>query len=96
MNRLVVTASLVEISTMRYTPAGLPAIDVLLEHVSHLEEAGVERLVKATLKTRALGELSKTVSSLPLGSERRFEGFLATPNLTKSLIFHLTQIHQIS
>ncbi len=81
---------------MRYTPAGLPALDVLLEHVSHLEEAGVERLVKATLKTRALGDLAKTMSALPLGSERRFEGFLATPAMTKSVIFHLTQIHQIS
>jgi primosomal replication protein N len=96
VNRLVLTASLVEISTMRYTPAGLPAIDVLLEHVSHLEEAGLERVVKATLKTRALGDLAKTISALPLGSERQFEGFLATPNQTKSVIFHLTQIQPIS
>jgi primosomal replication protein N len=96
VNRLVLTASLVEISAMRYTPAGLPAMDVILEHESHLEEAGLERIVKATLKTRALGELAKTISELPLGSERRFEGFLATPKQTKSVIFHLTQIHQIS
>jgi primosomal replication protein N len=96
VNHLVLTASLAEISAIRYTPAGLPALDVLLEHESHLEEAGVERIVKATLKTRALGELAKTLSTLPLGTERRFEGFLSTPHLAKSVIFHLTQIHQIS
>ena len=43
---------------MRYTPAGLPALDLRLEHASQIEEAGQQRDVKANLKTVALGSVA--------------------------------------
>jgi len=96
VNRLVLTASLVEIAPLRYTPAGLGAADVFLEHESELQEAGVNRLVKASLRGRALGELAEKIIKLPLGSRCEFEGFLASPRNSRSVVFHLTQFHQIS
>ncbi len=96
MNRLVLTALLVEIAPLRYTPAGLSAADVLLEHESELLEAGVSRQVKASLRGRALGELAEKIIKLPLGSHCEFEGFLASPKNSKSVVFHLTQFNQIS
>jgi primosomal replication protein N len=96
VNHLVLTASLVEIAPLRYTPAGLGAADVLLEHESELKEAGVNRLVKATLRGRALGELAEKIIKLPLGSQCEFEGFLASPRNSRSVVFHLTQFNQIS
>ncbi|MEP7102565.1 MAG: primosomal replication protein N, partial [Burkholderiales bacterium] len=36
MNRLVLTAQLVERGALRYTPAGLPALDLSLKHESEV------------------------------------------------------------
>jgi primosomal replication protein N len=96
VNRLVLTASLVEIAPLRYTPAGLSAADVLLEHESELKEHGVTRQVKASLRGRALGELAEKMIKLPLGTQCEFEGFLASPRNSRSVVFHLTQFNQIS
>jgi primosomal replication protein N len=80
---------------MRYTPAGLPALDVVLEHESQIEEAGLQRTVKATLRTRALGELAQRLIKVSPQQEVQFEGFLATPRNSKGVIFHLTHFQQI-
>lgn len=96
MNHLVLTASLVEIAPLRYTPAGLSAVDVQIEHESELKEASVSRQVKASLRGRALGELAEKIIKLPLGSHCEFEGFLASPRNSRSVVFHLTQFKQIS
>jgi primosomal replication protein N len=75
---------------MRYTPAGLPALDVVLEHESKVIEAGVERVVMATLRTRALGELAQKLFNMNPQQVVQFEGFLATPRNSRGVIFHLT------
>jgi primosomal replication protein N len=75
---------------MRYTPAGLPALDVVLEHESKVIEAGVERVVMATLRTRALGELAQKLFNMNPQQLVQFEGFLATPRNSRGVIFHLT------
>ena len=81
---------------MRYTPAGLPALDIRLEHESSIEEAGQQRQVSLALRAVAFGSLAERLVHQQLGSSWQFTGFLATPAMTKSVIFHLTQIHQIS
>ena len=43
MNRLVLQAQLVERSAPRYTPAGLPALDLSLRHESTVSEDGQPR-----------------------------------------------------
>jgi len=86
----------VEASALRYTPAGLPAIDVILEHESEIQEAGQKRQVKATVKTVALGSLAEQIAHLPLGSLWQFSGFLASPRNSKNVIFHIQDFQQIS
>ena len=85
-----------EASALRYTPAGLPAIDVILEHESEIQEAGQKRQVKATVKTVALGSLAQQIAQLPLGSLWQFSGFLASPRNSKNVIFHIQDFQQIS
>jgi primosomal replication protein N len=53
-NQLVLTASIAEIEALRYTPAGLPALNMRLEHESEVQEAGQTRQVKAAVKAVAL------------------------------------------
>jgi primosomal replication protein N len=62
---------------LRYTPAGIPAIDFVLEHSSVQVEAGSERRVRCTIQAVALGEVAGAVKALPAARAVRITGFLA-------------------
>jgi primosomal replication protein N len=61
VNRVELTACIVEVNALRYTPAGLPALDLRLEHESSVEEAGQARQVKAAVKAVALGSIAERI-----------------------------------
>jgi primosomal replication protein N len=96
LNQVVLKACVVEVSTLRYTPAGLPAVDLILEHESEIQEAGQKRQVKASVKTVALGSLAERLAQLPLGSPWQFSGFLASPRHSKNVVFHIQDFQQVS
>ncbi|SFE72180.1 restart primosome assembly protein PriB [Paracidovorax wautersii] len=79
---------------MRYTPAGLPALDLRLEHESQQQEAGAQREVRAAVKAVAFGALAERLARQALGSRWKFQGFLATPRNGKGLVFHIQDIQQ--
>ena len=91
-NRTLVTAVLAEIKVLRYTPAGLPAVDVVLEHRSQQQEAGQARQVNALLKAVAFGALAERIARQAVGSVWTFQGFLATPRNSKTLVLHVQDI----
>ncbi len=93
-NQLVLTASIAELSALRYTPAGLPALDLRLEHESLLQEAGQDRQVKASAKAVAFGALAERLVKQAVGSSWRFQGFVATPRNGKNLVFHIQDFSQ--
>ena len=88
-NQLLLTASLVALDALRYTPAGLPALNVKLEHESSLMEAGQARAVKAAIKAVAFGTVAERLAKQAIGSVWSFSGFLATPFNGKHVVFHL-------
>lgn len=96
MNQLALTACIAEAKALRYTPAGLPALDLRLEHESSIEEAGQTRQVKAAVKAVALGAVAERLGSQPIGSAWRFSGFLATPRNGKYVVFHIQEFQQAS
>lgn len=96
MNHIVLNACIAEVSTLRYTPAGLPALDLRLEHESDIEEAGQQRQVKASVKTVAIGNLAERLVHQPLGSAWQFTGFLASPRNSKNVVLHIQNFQQIS
>lgn len=81
---------------MRYTPAGLPALDLQLEHESQVMQAGLLRSVKASFKAKALGTEAEKLAQQALGSAWQFTGFLASAPRGKNLIFHIQQFQAIS
>ena len=93
-NSLVLTACVAELGALRYTPAGLPALDLKLEHESTLEEAGTPRQVKAALKAVAFGAIAERLARQALGSLWRFQGFLATPGNGKHPVLHIQDFQQ--
>jgi primosomal replication protein N len=76
-NRLVLDATLAERGDLRYTPAGIPAVECLLRHASTQEEAGGERKVECELAAVAFGEPALSLARLPNGTALRCRGFLA-------------------
>ena len=93
-NQLVLTACIAERDALRYTPAGLPALNMRLDHESELQEAGQTRQVKAALKAVAFGAIAERLVSQAIGSAWRFNGFLATPRNGKHVVFHIQEFQQ--
>ncbi len=94
MNRVELTACIAELNALRYTPAGLPALDLRLEHESSTEEAGRARQVKAAVKAVALGAVAERIGRQAVGSVWRFTGFLATPRNGKHVVLHIQEFQQ--
>ena len=93
-NQLVLTACIAGIDSLRYTPAGLPALNIRLEHESEIQEAGQPRQVKATLKAVAFGAVAERLAQQAIGSAWRLNGFLATPRNGKHVVFHIQEFQQ--
>jgi primosomal replication protein N len=93
-NTLVLGACIAEAEAMRYTPAGLPALNLKLEHESDVQEASQIRQVKAALKAVAFGSVAERLVKQAIGSVWRFTGFLATPKNGKNVVFHIQEFSQ--
>ena len=89
MNTLKLTARITELNAQRYTPAGIPAADLLLDHEGESEETGQMRKVTLSVKAVALGSLAETICKLPIGSRHLFTGFLAATRNGKGSVFHV-------
>jgi primosomal replication protein N len=93
MNRLVLNAQLVERGALRYTPAGLPALDLSLKHESEVTQDGQPRQVWFEIKARAIGQgITQRVASLQMGSSHGFAGFLGSQRNGRGVVFHVTEL----
>ena len=94
MNRTELKACIAVQAALRYTPAGLPALDLILEHASEVEEAGQMRKVQLKLRALAIGSLAERLGKQAVGSVWLFQGFLATPRQGKSVVLHIQEFQQ--
>jgi primosomal replication protein N len=94
VNRTELSACIAEQAALRYTPAGLPALDLILEHASDVEEAGQIRKVQLKLRALAIGPLAERLVKQAVGSVWTFKGFLATPRQGKSVVLHIQEFQQ--
>lgn len=92
MNRLLLSATLLERGPLRYTPAGIPALDLLLQHASEVEQAGQPRKVSLEIRALAVGEVTAPLAALALGSRAEFAGFLAATRNGRGSVFHVTEV----
>ncbi len=92
MNRLILAAELEERGATRYTPAGLPALDLSLKHESEVMEDKQPRKLVMTMRAVAIGEITRKVAALPLGQRATYAGFIAPSRNGKGLVFHVTDV----
>jgi primosomal replication protein N len=77
VNRLTIDVMLAECGDLRYTPAGVPALECVLKHASVQHEAGGNRKVDCELAAVAFGEPAIALAKVPTGTALRCQGFLA-------------------
>jgi primosomal replication protein N len=92
-NRLVISGQLLELDSMRYTPAGLERIQMKIRHASTQQEASVQRQVQCEIPALALGEAARQAARLQIGQQVTAEGFLAQRSLRSTqLVLHIERI----
>ena len=93
MNRVALQGTLAELGALRYTPAGIPAIDLRIQHASEQPEAGGLRQVNVELSAVAFGTLATQLSASRLGCTLSVIGFLAAKSQRSTkIVLHLTNI----
>ncbi len=76
-NRLTLDARVQSRDALRFTPAGVPALDLHLVHESMQIEAGGERRVACELSAVAMGPVARALADVAPGALIRCRGFLA-------------------
>ena len=95
MNQIELTARIAELSPLRYTPAGLPAANLVLEHESEQSEAASVRQVRLSIRAVAFGAMAEQLAQMDLARSFRFKGFLASARTNKSIVFHILELNTL-
>ncbi|MFM8511200.1 MAG: primosomal replication protein N [Betaproteobacteria bacterium] len=95
-NRLSLSGVVKERSALRYTPAGLPALDLVLEHQSVVQEEGVPRKVTMDCKAVCIGTTAVKAQQLAMDEPVDFQGFLAPARNGRGLVFHITSLQRLN
>jgi primosomal replication protein N len=75
-NEVVIDGLLLKRGTLRHTPAGIPAINLVIDHRSIQIEAGGRREARCEVDAVAIGEIAVTLSKHKLNRPLQFSGFL--------------------
>ncbi len=82
-----------ELGALRYTPAGVPAVEFRICHESSKLEAGSERRVRAEIAALAFDKVARQVATAGLGSALKAQGFLAAKSRRSAkIVLHVTNI----
>ncbi len=95
-NRIVLSGKILAIDPLRYTPAGIPALNLILGHSSRQVEAGMERDVECEVQLVALGELAQQTAHCKVEDGIKVQGFLARKSRKSThLVLHANRIELI-
>ena len=96
-NQVVIDGRLLRRNVLRYTPAGTPAIDILIGHTSIQTEAGSPRKTRCEIEAIAIGDTAVRVSAVKLNQRLQISGFLAQRSVSNSkLVLHVVKVDTIS
>ena len=98
-NRLTLTATLTAKDPLRYSPAGIPVLNVRLLHQSEQVEAGKPRSVTCEIPAVAIGEvalrlalrLENKLETQQPETELQFTGFIATKRRFETAELHIVE-----
>jgi len=88
-NELRLSGCITERKNLRFTPAGLPVVDMVIEHSGTMQAAEGSRQISLRIAAKALGTLAERMQNVELGKEALFEGFLTPARQGKGLVFEI-------
>ncbi len=92
-NRLELTATVEREDSLRYTPAGLPVLEMWLRHQSRQSAANLERDVVCEIQAVLLGEMAKKFAGRLAGNTVQCTGFLSQRSLRNTrLVLHIEYV----
>ena len=84
---------MLEMASLRYTPAGIPALNFRIAHASEQIEAGTQRSVECEMSALALGQTALLLVGAKPGDGLRLTGFLAAKSLkSRTPVLHVNEI----
>ncbi len=84
---------MLELAALRYTPAGIPALNFLITHASEQIEAEVSRQVTCEVACVALVRMAQLLVGAKPGDALRITGFLSAKSLkSRTLVLHVNAI----
>ncbi len=91
-NALQLTVRLLEKDALRYTPAGVPALNCQLRHESRQMEAGQARQVDWQVDAVAFGPVARRLAEAPSGGLIECAGFIAPKSRrSRQIEVHITE-----
>ena len=97
VNQIALSATVLDVKPLRYTPAGLPALEMVLEHDSDVQQAGHQRRIQLNVSAVALGDIALLLADITLGTPMLIKGFLAPSRKGSSkLIVHIQHADRLS
>lgn len=83
---------LTQIEALRYTPAGVPVLQLYLQHRSQTTHEGFARQLDFQFEALALGATAEKMASIAVGTWLNCEGFLAPKHRGSNfLVLHVQQ-----
>jgi len=96
-NEVVIDGRLLKRSPLRYTPAGIPVVDLVLGHKSNQIEAGGQREARCEIEAVAVGDLALKLSVQKLNRPLQLSGFLAQHSVNnRKLVLHIQDMEVIT
>jgi primosomal replication protein N len=93
-NQLVISGEVIQIETLRYTPAGIPLLGFVLRHLSEQVEAGMKRRVECEINAILMGELAEKSQHIKVGTQLNVTGFIAKRSLKSTqLVLHINTLN---
>ena len=79
---------------VRYTPAGIPALNLTLKHSSEQIEANLKRTINCELSAKIMG--NDALTPLKIGDRIKTTGFIGNKSAkSNQLIFHINFIEYL-
>ena len=89
-NLVIIGGVITDLTSPRYTPAGIMIAEFKLSHYSDQQEANVQRRVEFEFEAIAIAETAKKIISIGSGCNVEITGFIAKKHrLSKQLILHV-------
>jgi primosomal replication protein N len=95
-NQTVICGKIIEIGSLRYTPAGVAVTEFKISHASRQIEADKPRQVECEILAVALAQMAEAIAGIAPGTLVKLAGFLAKKSrMSLQLVLHVNKIDLI-